>query len=264
MNIGIIVTLIVSGFIVGFVNTLAGGGSVISMTLFMMLGLPPAVANGTNRIAVFLQNLTAVAVFKKNKVLTFQKSIKYVIPVALGSVLGSNIVLAVNETFFNYFFIGVILIMVLVVLLKPQLWLKENPRKINRHMDIIQWMSYVMIGIYGGFIHVGIGYFLIAMLVLVGGYDLLKANAIKNLIVLMYVPFSLIPFILYDQVRYDYGLIHAIGNIIGAFIASNWATKLGNRFIRYILIFLMLVSCIQVLNLFDFSRFFTFLMEWEK
>ncbi len=131
-------------------------------------------------------------------------------------------------------------------------------------MDIIQWMSYVMIGIYGGFIHVGIGYFLIAMLVLVGGYDLLKANAIKNLIVLMYVPFSLIPFILYDQVRYDYGLIHAIGNIIGAFIASNWATKLGNRFIRYILIFLMLVSCIQVLNLFDFSRFFTFLMEWEK
>ena len=80
----------------------------------------------------------------------------------------------------------------------------------------------------------------------------------------MYVPFSLIPFILYDQVRYDYGLIHAIGNIIGAFIASNWATKLGNRFIRYILIFLMLVSCIQVLNLFDFSRFFTFLMEWEK
>ena len=248
MNIGIIVTLIVSGFIVGFVNTLAGGGSVISMTLFMMLGLPPAVANGTNRIAVFLQNLTAVAV----------------IPVALGSMLGSNIVLAVNETFFNYFFIGVILIMVLVVLLKPQLWLKENPRKINRHMDIIQWMSYVMIGIYGGFIHVGIGYFLIAMLVLVGGYDLLKANAIKNLIVLMYVPFSLIPFILYDQVRYDYGLIHAIGNIIGAFIASNWATKLGNRFIRYILIFLMLVSCIQVLNLFDFSRFFTFLMEWEK
>ena len=81
------------------------------------------------------------------------------IPVALGSVLGSNIVLAVNETFFNYFFIGVILIMVLVVLLKPQLWIKENPRKINRHMDIIQWMSYVMIGIYGGFIHVGIGYF---------------------------------------------------------------------------------------------------------
>ncbi len=256
MEIGVIIALIISGLIVGFINTLAGGGTIISMTLFLMLGLPPGVANGTNRIAVFLQNLVSVSTFKRKKILDIPKSIKYVIPVVLGSLIGSNIVLTINEVLFNYFFISVILLMVLVILIKPQLWLKENPVKINRPMHIIHWILYFIIGVYGGFIHVGIGYFLLAMLVLTGGYDLIKANAIKNLVVLIYIPFSLIVFIIHDQVRYDYALIHAIGNVVGAFIASNWASNMGNKFIRYILILLLLVSCIQALNFFDLVDFF--------
>ncbi|NLE64166.1 MAG: sulfite exporter TauE/SafE family protein, partial [Bacteroidales bacterium] len=146
MEIGVIIALIISGLIVGFINTLAGGGTIISMTLFLMLGLPPGVANGTNRIAVFLQNLVSVSTFKRKKILDIPKSIKYVIPVVLGSLIGSNIVLTINEVLFNYFFISVILLMVLVILIKPQLWLKENPVKINRPMHIIHWILYFIIG----------------------------------------------------------------------------------------------------------------------
>lgn len=261
MEIGVIIALIISGFIVGFINTLAGGGTIISMTLFLMLGLPPGVANGTNRIAVFLQNLVSVSTFKRKKILNISKSIKYVIPVVLGSLVGSNIVLAINEVIFNYFFISVIFFMAIVILIKPQLWLKENPDKINRPIHTIHWILYFIIGIYGGFIHVGIGYFLLAMLVLSGGYDLIKANAIKNLIVLIYIPFSLVVFIIHDQVRYDYGFIHAIGNVIGAFVASNWASNMGNKFIRYILIVLLLVSCIQALHIFNLADFFQIFIQ---
>ncbi|MCF8388676.1 MAG: TSUP family transporter, partial [Bacteroidales bacterium] len=64
-----VIILIVAGVFVGFINTLAGGGSVISLSVLMFLGLPPTVANGTNRIAILIQTFTAVSSFKKQKVL---------------------------------------------------------------------------------------------------------------------------------------------------------------------------------------------------
>ncbi|HPX59495.1 MAG TPA: sulfite exporter TauE/SafE family protein [Bacteroidales bacterium] len=253
MSLSTIALLIVSGLFVGFINTLAGGGTIISISVFMFLGLPPMVANGTNRIPIFLQNLTAVTNYSKKKILNIRTSLKYAIPVAIGSVIGGNIVISFSEKTFNYFFIAIILFMIVMILLKPKVWLKENPTKINTPFSVFQWILLFIIGIYGGLIHVGIGYFLIAIIVLMRGYDLLKANAIKNLIVLIYVPFSLIPFIIHEQVRYDYGLVHAIGNIIGAYIASQWASRFGSKFIRYVLLLLLFISCLQILSMFYFD-----------
>ncbi|MDY0015560.1 MAG: sulfite exporter TauE/SafE family protein [Bacteroidales bacterium] len=253
MDINIVIVLILSGLIVGFINTLAGGGTIISMTVFMSLGLPPLVANGTNRIAIFLQTLTAVINYQRNKILDIRKSLKFALPVILGSIIGSNLAISIDERIFNYFLVGILLFMTGLIIFKPKLWLTDNPDKIVRPMSILQWIIYFIIGIYGGFIHVGIGYFLIAAIVLMGGYNLLNANAIKNLIVFLYIPVSLIPFIINSQVRYDYGLIHAIGNVIGAYLASQWASKFGSKFIRYILIFLLLISCFQIFRIFKIT-----------
>lgn len=255
MDINIVIVLILSGLLVGFINTLAGGGTIISITVFMTLGLPPLVANGTNRIAIFLQTLTAVVNYQRNKILDIRKSLKFALPVALGSIIGSNLAIAINETIFNYFLVGILLFMTALIIFKPKLWLTENTEKILRPMNFLEWILLFIIGIYGGFIHVGIGYFLIAALVLMSGYNLLNANAIKNLIVFLYIPVSLIPFMLKGEVRYDYGLIHAIGNIIGAFLASQWASKFGSKFIRYILILLLLISCFQIFRIFKITDF---------
>ena len=249
MDIATVVILVVSGLLVGFINTLAGGGTIISMTIFMSLGLPPMIANGTNRIPIVLQNLVAVVNYSKSKILNIKTSLKYALPVALGSILGSNIALNISDIVFNYLFIMVIVFMIIMIVFKPKLWLNENPIKKNSPFSISQWIILFVIGIYGGFIHVGIGYFIIALIVLARGYDLLHANAIKNLVVLIYAPISLIPFILYGNIRYDYGLVHAIGNIIGAYVASRLATLFGSKVIRYILIAFMLLSCLQVVRM---------------
>lgn len=257
MDISIVVVLIISGLLVGFINTLAGGGTIISITLFMTLGLPPIVANGTNRIGIFLQTLTAVFFYQKNKILDIRNSLKYALPVVLGSIIGGNLAISINETIFNFFLIGILLFITGLIIFKPKIWIEGNPEKIIRPMTFLQWIIFFVIGIYGGFIHVGIGYFLIAAIVLMCGYNLLKTNAIKNLIVLLYIPVSLIPFILNGQIRYDYGLIHAIGNVIGAYVASRWATKFGSKFIRYILITLLIVSCFQIFRLFQLTDIFS-------
>ena len=75
-SIIIIAMLVISGIIVGIINTLAGGGAIISMTLFMVLGLPISVANGTNRIAVVLQNFTASLAFLRKRMLDIKSGVK--------------------------------------------------------------------------------------------------------------------------------------------------------------------------------------------
>lgn len=95
---------------------------------------------------------------------------------------------------------------------------------------------FFVIGVYGGFLHVGVGYYLLAAIVLGMGFDLMKANVMKNLLVMLYVPFSLILFIINDQVMWKYGLIHAIGNVVGAFVASRLAIRNGAGIIRWVLV----------------------------
>ena len=247
MSIGIFVALVCSGLTVGFINTLAGGGTVISLTLFMWLGLPPMIANGTNRIAIILQNLVAVVNFKRNKTLEISKSIKWAIFVIVGSIVGSLFSMEINDTIFGICFIVVMLLMVLLLLFNPTTWIKGNPDKINNPVTFTEYFLLFLIGIYAGFIHVGMGYFLLAVLVLMNGYNLLQANAIKNFVVLLYTPVPLFIFIYHGHVNYEYGLIHAIGNMIGAYIASRWAIHWGLHFVRWMVIVFIVLSCVYQL-----------------
>lgn len=255
MSFTIIAALIASGLLVGFINTLAGGGTIISLSLFMFLGLPPATANGTNRIAVFIQNLVAVGNFKKQKILDTSRGFKLAIPATIGSILGASIGANINEHIFEVCFGVTMLIMLVLLIFKPEKWLLGNPLKAKQPLSPINYIIFLIIGIYGGFIHVGVGYFILAGLVLGSGLDLVKANAIKNLIVLTYVPFSLIIFIVNGDIKWEYGLIHAVGNVIGAYIASKKAIKLGSNFIRWIMIILIIISVFQMFGIIDTKNF---------
>ena len=256
MTLGIIIVLIISGIIVGFINTLAGGGTIISMSLFMLLGLPPVVANGTNRIPIILQNVVSAFNFYRDKKLDIKKAIYCTVPVIVGSLFGSSLSIVISDSVFIVFFVVIMVIMLLLMFLKPDKWLKGDITKMTAPISKLQLFFYFLIGIYAGFIHIGMGYFLLAVLVLMGGYDLLRANAMKSFIVLFYVPFSLIFFIYYGKINYEFGLIHAIGNMIGAYVASKWAIKWGMNFIRWVVVIFVIISCLHVLNIIDFKAFF--------
>ncbi|MDL2312126.1 sulfite exporter TauE/SafE family protein [Bacteroidales bacterium OttesenSCG-928-B11] len=241
-----VVILIFSGILVGFINTLAGGGTIISLSVFMFFGLPPQVANGTNRIAVLLQNITAVSNFAGKKLINWKKSLLLSIPIILGAIAGAFIAGIIDNTIIKYIFGVVILLVGLMLVFKPDRWLKEKEQLLSRP---IQWWHYLLmfgIGIYGGFIHVGIGYMLLTFLVLASGNELVKANAMKNFLVLAYIPFSLVVFAMQGHVNWKFGLIHAIGNIIGAQIGSMIALKKGATLIRYIMLILIVVVILQL------------------
>jgi uncharacterized membrane protein YfcA len=241
--------IVLAGVFAGFINTLAGSGSLITLPLLIGLGLPANVANGTNRIAILLQNVVGVSSFKKQKVLDFRSSVKLVIPAVIGSVIGAIIAVDLNEEVMRKTIGGLLVFMFFIILWKPSKWLREQQGK----SPLPYWLRaiiFFLIGIYGGFIQAGVGFFLLSGLVLGAGYDLVRANAVKVLIILTYTAFALAVFIFNDQVNYTYGLILAAGNMIGAFLGASVAVKWGPKFVRYLLLITVLVAAAKLLGIF--------------
>jgi uncharacterized membrane protein YfcA len=256
MTIVELTALVLSGVLVGFINTLAGGGSIISLSILIMMGLPATVANGTNRVAIALQNVVAVSSFKQQKVLEWRKALYLSIPAILGSLVGAWVAVDINEAAFEKAIGVIMLVMLVFVLFKPQKYIYGRKEVSNKP---IRWGAYVIfffIGIYAGFIHMGVGYFLLAGIVLGAGYDLVKANAIKVLIILAYAPFTLAIFYFHQEINWAYGLVMALGNMLGAWIASRMAVKKGVVFVKWVIVIVILMTAAQMFGLYDFKSLF--------
>lgn len=240
--------LIISiGVFVGFMNTLAGSGSLITLPLLIFLGLDPNTANGTNRLALFMQSISAVSGFKKNKTFELKEGINYGFPALLGAIVGAFIAVETKPAVLNYFIAALLIGMLILLLFKPDRWLKPNPKGEITKPDVLHFLLFFAIGIYGGFLQAGVGFFWIASLVLGAGYDLVKANAIKNFIVLLYMPITLAIFALNHQVDYGLGLLLGIGTVVGARIAVIASIKKGSPLIRWILLIAILMSAVKLL-----------------
>ncbi len=242
-----VLALIGTGLAAGFINTTAGGGSMLSLPLLMFLGLPANVANGTNRIAILLQNVIGVKTFRQKKVLDLKSDYRLAIPAVAGSVIGALFAVQIDVELLKKVIAGLMVVMFFVVVLKPDVWVKERAGVVNPKPTVLQYVIFFFIGLYGGFIQVGVGFFLLAGLVLGGGYNLVKANAVKVFIILIYTVFSLGIFIWHGQVDFIAGLILAAGNMAGAWLGVHFSVKGGAKYVRYVLI---LALVIVILNLF--------------
>ncbi|WP_096427891.1 sulfite exporter TauE/SafE family protein [Labilibaculum antarcticum] len=248
----IICLLLLAGFAVGIINTIAGSGTVISYSLFMFLGLSAPFANGTIRFGVIMQTLVASYNFKKQNILDLRKGVLLAFPTVLGSILGAQIAISIDKDLFEILIAAVMLVMAFFLFFKPKQWLTGSKLLQSKKFGFKQFIIFFAVGIYGGFIHIGVGIFLIGILVLQMGYDLVRANALKVFIVLLYSPFALIIFMMNDQIHYGIGAIAAIGNVLGGYVASRFALNWGSNFIRWILMLIIILFCIRALNLFHF------------
>jgi hypothetical protein len=234
-----------AGLFTGVINTLAGSGSLITLPIFIfMCGLPPSVANATNRIGVFMQS--GVATYKYNK--TFPGLFKGVewlaIPAILGSILGSKIAVDLDEKTMNYS-IGVLMIIMLIVLLfKPTRWMQETMEGGTNKKSFLSIFVFFCIGIYGGFLQAGVGVFLLAGMVLVSKYSLKQANGIKLLMVLVFTIPALAMFIYYDKIHFGYGILMGVFQSLGAWLGVKFIAKIPNAnvWIYRVLILVVAIS----------------------
>jgi uncharacterized membrane protein YfcA len=243
----LLLTLVpITGFVAGFINTLAGSGSLITLPVLILLGLPANVANGTNRIGILIQNVVSVATFKRHGALAEGGSMKLVLPSVIGAIIGAQLAVNLDETILRRTIAVLMFVMLAIVLLRPNRWIREHANSPTPPY-FVQFAVFFGIGAYGGFIQAGVGIFLLAGLVLGAGYNLVGANAVKNLIVLVFTAAALAVFVYNDQVRWGLGLLLAVGNAAGAWVAARMAISRGAPFVRWALIVILTLSAIALL-----------------
>ena len=106
---------------------------------------------------------------------------------------------------------------------------------------------FFLVGIYGGFIQAGVGFFLLTSLVLGSGFELVQANALKLFVILLYTPLALLIFFLHGDVNLWVGLVLAVGNMTGAWIGTKIAVTWGAAFIRYFVLVAILIASTKLI-----------------
>ena len=238
--------LIVVGFVVGFINTVAGGGSLLSLPVLIFLGLPPGVANGTNRIAIVIQTVLATVGFKSKGVSTAPFNVYLGISAFVGAIIGAYIAVDIKGETFNRILAIIMILVVLIIIFKPKIKLTEIQERITGKYLWIGILAFFFFGIYGGFINAGIGFIIILFLHYINHMTLVRANATKVAVVFMYTLSALTIFVWNDKVIWKVGLIMAIGNATGAWVASRVSVDKGDGFIKTFLVIMVVLMSIKL------------------
>ncbi len=241
-----LVLLIIVGFFAGIINTMAGGGSLLTLPMLIFLGLPSGMANGTNRIAIILQNITGTIGFRSKGVNTFPFSNYLGITAFFGALIGAQIAVDINDAIFNKILAITMMVIVLLIAFKPSLNVQELAERTTGKYLWISCIVFFFIGIYGGFLNAGVGFIMILFFNYVNRLSLVKSNATKIAVALIYISGSLVMFAINDMVNWKYGLILALGNMTGAWFASRYAVKKGDGFIKKFLIVAIIGMAIKL------------------
>lgn len=240
-----VLLLTITGFLAGGINTVAGGGSNLTLPALMILGLPADIANGSNRVAVTLQCLVGLAGFDKHNSLDRPAVIPILIPTVIGGVGGAIAAVLIPNLYLKPILLGTILMMALVILIKPNIIAPPlGTQNLVPSQSRSAWWGLLAAGVYGGFVQAGVGFILLAALA--GGlrYDLLRANALKTACALAFTSVALIIFIIFDLVWWIPGLILAVGSMAGAHLAVKIAVRASQNSIKWFLFLMTLCAVV--------------------
>jgi uncharacterized membrane protein YfcA len=232
------------GIVAGLINIGAGGGSSLTLPTLIFLGLDSAMANGTNRIALIIQNIFAITGFHQEKQNEFKQSFKYALFTLPGAIAGAILAVRLSDVWFQRI-LAVIMVLIVLTLFIPKT--EERKSAIIGKKSWIVYLALLGAGFYGGFIQVGVGFILMAILFHLAGLTLIKVNVHKVFIILLYTIPALAIFILTDNVNWKYGLILAAGNATGGWISARVSVKKGESYIRVILAVAIIIMAYKLI-----------------
>jgi len=221
---------LVGALLAGSINTLAGNGSAITLTILMeVLGLPPDVANGTNRVGVLGNGLAGALGFErggrfKMSAQRRQEMWRIVLVTTIGAVLGIYLSLIISNEAYRQVFRYLLFVMLVVVLIKPKRWLVTD----DGRPPLSLWIAvplFFVVGIYGGFIQMGMGIFFLAVMVLAARYEIIQGNVVKALVVTVYTVLAVAIFAWRGLISWEFGALMASGQMIGGYLTARFAAE---------------------------------------
>lgn len=248
--------LFVAGLVAGTINVLAGGGSFLTLPLLIFLGLPPTVANGTNRIAILVQNVGAVWSFNRHGVMDWIWIRTAALPALAGAGLGTWAAIRIGDASFQRVLATLMVAFAIVMLLDPlrnRTGRKEAPPKNEAAGVVVRPQlrglsfsaAFFGVGLYGGFVQAGVG-FLILGVAMLAGFDLVKGNALKVLVVLVFTPLALLLFALAGKVDWGMGVALAGGNLLGGLTGTHLTVLKGHAWVKRVVVVMIVVFALKL------------------
>jgi uncharacterized membrane protein YfcA len=248
MDLWQLILLALIGCLTGFINVMAGGGSLLTMPVMVLMGMPGPVANGTNRVAILAQNITAVTGFFRQGFSDFKLSLSLSLCALPGALIGAYCGTKLQGLWFNRVLAGVMITVMVLMSVK-----KHRPGSVTttgppgQNRLIAAHILMAVAGFYGGFIQAGVGFILMAILHRVLGLDLVRVNMHKVFIVGTYTIFALAVFAVRGNVAWIPGISLAAGNAVGGWVGSHIAVKKGERLIRIVFNTALMILAIKLL-----------------
>lgn len=242
----IVLSLFSIGVLTSVINIMAGGGSTLTLPILIFFGLDAPVANGTNRIGILSQSLFGMLSFRKEKVSQLKLSLKLGLLTLPGAIIGAIYSTKIENELFEKM-LGIVMIGIVFTMLVPN---SKNYLK-EKILEKLPWLIYptmFLLGFYGGFIQVGIGFLLMITLHHILKLNLLYVNLHKVVIVLIYTIPALLIFILTNNINWFYGISLASGNGLGAWWGAKLAVKKGEKIIKVFLIVAILIMSTKLLG----------------
>ena len=240
--------LIVVGIVGGFLNVMAGGGSLITVPVMVFMGLPGPVANGTNRIAILAQNLTAIFTFARRGFSDYRLSLTLAACAIPGALAGALVGTQLEGVWFNRALALIMVAVMLVMYFDKGATEQSQDHQPTRRQLFNGHLLMVGAGFWGGFIQLGVGFILMPILNRVMGLDLVRTNMHKVFIIGSYTAVALVVFASQVEMLWLVGAIMAVGNSLGGWIATNLQIEKGQDLIRKILNVVLIVFIIKQLN----------------
>ncbi len=239
--------LFLAGLAAGTVNSIAGGGSLFTLPLLIFLGLPPTVANATNRIAVLSGGIGASETFRRSGLVPVAWLKLAAPPALIGAVLGTGAALIVPDLAFQR-----ILSVVLVLAAGWLFWNPIRPPDAGRHFPpagTARWISraaFFLVGVYGGFIQAGVG-FIVLTITSANGLDLIRGNAVKAPLVFLFTLATVVLFTYLRMINWGMGLALAAGQILGATFGVRLQILKGQDWVRHVLTLIILACAFRLM-----------------
>ncbi len=238
--------LLAAGAVAGTLNVIAGGGSFLTLPVLIFLGLPPGIANGTNRVAIFLQNVGAVWSFQRFGVLDTRSLLWAAVPATLGAIPGTWLALVISDRAFQrtlaFLMIGITVWTLWSPRARPDS--TAEPRR-SRPRYLALGTGFFLAGVYGGFVQAGVG-FLVLAVISMAGLDLVRGNAVKVLAILCFTGLSLAIFVWQGRVVWTLGLCLAVGTVLGGLLGARLTVLKGHAWVKNVVTVTILVFAVKL------------------
>jgi hypothetical protein len=239
IDLGVLISV---GFTSGVVNAFAGGGSLLTLPVLLWMGLPAPVANASNRISLVMQYFAATTAFQRGGRLPWRPTLLIFVPALPGAILGADIAAEIDEVLFRR---------ILMVVLICALWGLLRRRSTDagptapRHPVLVA-LGCFAIGFYAGFLQAGLGLLLLTMLHTLGGFDLVRSNAIKAAFVFLLQVVALGIFGAHGQVDWGVGAALAIGSTVGAWAGAHWQMRRDHEWVRRAVVVILVLFAVRL------------------